>query len=82
MKKKYNLPLGTSTKVSAADSPSIPKTTKGDKVNKTPTKKKAATSKAQLRAKKDESDNEDEAKQEDEEEDAASGAEEGDLEES
>jgi hypothetical protein len=81
MKKKYNLPLGTSTKGSAAESPSIPKTTKGDKVNKTPTKKKAATSKAHLLAKKEEPENEDEVEQEDEEEDAASGAEEEDLEE-
>jgi hypothetical protein len=63
LKKKYNLPLGASTKVGASDAgPSVPKTTKNDKVKKTPTKKKAVASKALLLADKakKESDEEDE----------------------
>jgi len=35
LKKKYNLPLGTTNKVGASDAgPSVPKTTKNDKVKK------------------------------------------------
>lgn len=51
--RKYNLPLGASLKVGTSDAgPSVPKTTKNDKVKKTPTKKKAVVSKAQLKADK------------------------------
>jgi hypothetical protein len=65
LKKKYNLPLGTTNKVGASDaSPSIPKTTKNDKVKKTPTKKKAVASKAKLLGDKVKKESDEEGEQE------------------
>jgi hypothetical protein len=65
LKKKYNLPLGTTNKVGASDAgPSVPKTTKNDKVKKTPTKKKAVASKAKLSADKVKKESDDEGEQE------------------
>ncbi|PMD27942.1 hypothetical protein NA56DRAFT_721764 [Hyaloscypha hepaticicola] len=72
LKKKYNLPLGASLKVGASDAgPSVPKTIKNDKVMKTPTKKKAVASKAQLKADKVKKQSEEEDEQEKNGEEAA-----------
>jgi hypothetical protein len=72
LKKKYNLPLGTSLKAGSSDAgPSVPKTTKNDKVKKTPTKKKAVASKAQLKADKVKKQSEEEDEQEQNGEEAA-----------
>ncbi len=72
LKKKYNLPLGASTKAGASDAgPSVPKTTKNDKVKKTPIKKKAVASKAKLLADKVKKESDDEDEQEKNSEDAA-----------